>query len=198
MVVPERETDLLVTNAQAGNSEDFAMLVQLYERKIYGYLSGLLGDRDEALDLAQLVFIRAWLKLKTLNDVSRFQTWLYAIARNAVYDYWRARKETCQSWEQLEINNICAELPGPEEWTVEADLVRLTLAELSPKARQCLLLRVIGGFSRQEIADIVGLGETSVGTYISAARRQFRSAYSRLQNEALEQESEPAYACIKA
>lgn len=197
MVVPERETDALVTGAQAGNSEDFAMLVQLYERQIYGYLSGLLRDRDEAWDLAQVVFMRAWQKLKTLKEVSRFQTWLYAVARNAVYDYWRTRKEIPVSWEQLEMNNIHAELPGPEEWTAEAELVQLTLAELSSKARDCLLLRVIGGFSHQEIADIVGIGKTSVSTYISAARRQFRAVYSHLQNETLDPEREQAHECIK-
>jgi RNA polymerase sigma-70 factor (ECF subfamily) len=112
MVMPERETDDLVTGAQAGNSEDFAMLVQRFERQIYAFLAGLLGDRDDAWDVAQSVFLKAWLKLDTLKDASRFPTWLYAIARNAVYDHWRARKETHLSWEQLEMNHIYAELPA--------------------------------------------------------------------------------------
>jgi RNA polymerase sigma factor (sigma-70 family) len=121
-------------------------------------------------------------ELDTLKDASRFPTWLYAIARNAVYDHWRARKETHLSWEQLEMNDFYAELPGPEEQTAEAELVRLTLDRLPAKARECLLLRVIGGFSHQEIAGIVGIGTTSVSTYISAARRQFRVVYSHLVN----------------
>lgn len=95
------------------------------------------------------------------------------------------------------MSNIHAELPGPEEWTAEAELIQLTLAEIPQKAQDCLLLRVIGGFSHQEIADIVGIGETSVSTYISAARRQFRAVYSHLQNETLNPEREQAHECIK-
>ncbi|HLH63715.1 MAG TPA: ABC transporter permease subunit [Ktedonobacteraceae bacterium] len=70
---------------------------------------------------------------------------------------------------------------GLEDRIAEAELVNLTLDELSPKLRQCLLLGV-DGFPHHEIARIVGIGETSVSTYISSARRQFRDIYQYLQN----------------
>ena len=72
---------------------------------------------------------------------------------------------------------------GPEDSIAEAELVELALAELSPKLRQCLLLGVVQGFSHHEIAETIGISETSVGTYISNARNQLRAIYQRLQSE---------------
>jgi RNA polymerase sigma factor (sigma-70 family) len=183
MLASQNDTIQLVKSAQAGDVEAFAILVQNYEREIYGYLTGLLGDREDAYDFAQQVFIKAWLNLGNLKSASCFKVWLYTIARNLTYDYWRGRKILYQSWENLEVNNVVEDASGPEDRIAEAELVHLALAELPPKLRQCLLLGVVGGFSRREIAEIVGIGETSVSTYISSARRQFRAIYQRLQNE---------------
>ena len=136
-----------------------------------------------AYDFAQQVFIKAWLNVGNLKSASCFKVWLYTIARNLVYDHWRGRKVIYQSWESLDVNNVVEGADGPEDSIAEAELVNLALAELSPKLRQCLLLGVVGGFSHCEIAEVIGIGEASVSTYISSARRQFRAIYQRLQNE---------------
>lgn len=183
MLESREDTIHLVKRAQAGNTEAFTLLVQKYEREIYGYLIGLLGDHDEACDFAQQVFLKAWLSLTTLNEASYFKSWLYTIARNLTYDYWRRKKILCQSWETLEVDNITDGMPELEDQVVKAELVNLALAEISQKLRHCLLLRVVGGFSDYEIARIVEISETSVSTYVCSARRWFRAAYERLENE---------------
>src|SRR5205085_12630350 len=108
---------------------------------------------------------------------------LFTIARNLIYDHWRGKKVPCQSWEHLEGDNIDMGLPGPEDHSAAMELIHLTLAELPPNLRQCLMLRVIDGFSHHEIAEVVGISETSVGTYVSMARKQFCAIYRRLENE---------------
>jgi len=74
-------------------------------------------------------------------------------------------------------------MPGPEDCAAAMELIHLALAELSPNLRQCLLLRVVDGFSLYEISEVLGIGTTSVSTYISMARKQFRAIYQRLENE---------------
>lgn len=185
MLASQNDTILLVKRAQAGDVESFAMLVQSHQHEICGYLAGLLGNHDDACDFAQQVFIKAWLNIGTLKNPSCFTAWLRQIARNLTYDYWRGRskKVLYVSWEHLAENNPVEGADGPEDSIAEAELVKLALAELSFKLRQCLLLGVVYGFSHDEIAERVGIGEASVGTYISSARKQFRVIYRRLQSE---------------
>ena len=183
MLETRDDTIQLVKLAQAGNMEAFTILVQNYEHEIYGYLSGLLGDQDEAYDFAQQVFIKAWLNLAGLREASYFKTWLYTIARNLTCDYWRRKKILYQSWESIEMSNITDGMHEPEDQVVNAELVNLALAELSLNLRHCLLLKVVGGFPPHEIARIVGINQSSVNTYVSTARRLFRAAYQRLANE---------------
>ncbi len=184
MLASQNETIQLVKLAQAGDVESFALLVQHYQCEIYAYLKGLLGDPEDAYDFAQQTFIKAWLNLGHLKSASCFKAWLYTIARNLTYDYWRGRRVHYQSWEGLlDGNNAVEGADGPEDSIAEAELVTLTLAELSPKLRMCLLLGVVAGFSHCEIARIVGIGETSVSTYLCSARRQFRAIYQCLQKE---------------
>ena len=182
-MVASPDTLQLVKQAQVGSTEAFTALVQSYEHEIYLYLVGMLGDHDEAHDFVQQVFLKAWLNLATLQNVTCFKTWLYTIARNLIYDHWRGKKALCQSWEHLEGDNVNMGMPGPEDCAAAMELIHLALAELSPNLRRCLLLRVVDGFSLYEISEVMGIGTTSVSTYISMARKQFRAIYQRLENE---------------
>ena len=182
-MIASPDTPQLVKQAQLGNADAFTALVLSYEHEIYGYLVGMLGDREEAHDITQQVFFKAWLNLPTLHNVTCFKAWLFTIARNLIYDSWRGKKASCLSWEDLEGDNLNMGLPGPEEHAAGMELICLALAELAPNLRRCLLLRVVKGFSTQEIAEVVGIGETSVGTYISTARKQLWAIYQRLLNE---------------
>ena len=183
MIATQDDTIILVKHAQAGNIEAFDILVQNYEREIFRYLVGLLGDRDEALDFVQQVFLKAWLNLANLKDASCFKAWLFRIARNLIFDHWRCKKTCFQSWENIKSDTTTGDLPGPEDCAEKAELISLALAEVTPKYRQCLLLKVVGGFLDYEIAEKVGISETSIGTYICSARKQFRIAYRRLVDE---------------
>ncbi len=192
MLTSHNDTVLLVKCAQAGDVESFALLVQSHQHEICAYLTGLVGNREDAHDFAQQVFIKAWLNIGTLKNPVCFSVWLRQIARHLIYDYWRGRgkKVLYVSLEQLAENNAVEGIEGPEDSFAESELVKLALAELSCKLRECLLLGAVYGFSHHEIAETVGIGEKSVGTYISSARKEFRVIYQRLQSE-LERGAKP-------
>lgn len=182
-ITGDEDVPLLAKRAQAGSIEAFDVLVRRYEDSIFRYLVRSLGNREDALDYKQQVFLKVWLNLASLQNMAYFSTWLFSIARNLVRDYWRAKKVSCLYWEELVVDTVQLSTCGPEDRVVDVELMRLALAELSPKMRSCLLLRVVCGYLPCEIACMVGITATSVGTYISAARRQLPVIFKRLASE---------------
>jgi RNA polymerase sigma-70 factor, ECF subfamily len=175
----------LVKLAKAGNAHAFAQLFQRYKQPVRRYLTGLLENSENADDLTQQAFLNAWAKLPTLHDGSRFKPWIFTIARNLAYDYKRLQaRSPAQSLEILMERKDTANGINLEDETTAKELVKLALAELPPKYRDCLLLLIEGGFSHDEIAVLLNIGKTSVSTYICTARRLFRQAYYRLKDEA--------------
>jgi RNA polymerase sigma-70 factor, ECF subfamily len=180
----------LVKLAKAGNAEAFTLLFQRYKRPVRGYLTGLVGNSEDADDLTQQAFLNAWDKLLTLHDEDRFKSWIFTIARNLAYDYRRLQvRSPSQSLESLKERegfrerNDAVDAINLEDETVVKELVKLALAELPPKYRDCLLLFIKGEFSRDEIAELLKISKASVSTYICTARKLFRQAYYRLKNE---------------
>lgn len=175
----------LVQLAKARNADAFTLLFQRYKGPIRGYLAGLVDNSEDADDLAQQAFLNAWDKLPTLQEESRFKPWLFTIARNLAYDYGRIQTRTpSQSLERFQERNDTANGFNLEDETAAKELVKLALAELPPKYRDCLLLLIKGEFSRGEIAELLNISKASVNTYMCTARRLFRQAYGRLKNEA--------------
>jgi RNA polymerase sigma-70 factor, ECF subfamily len=181
--IGDADVPLLVQRAQAGSIEAFDMLVKRHEGGVYRYLMHLLRNHEDANDYVQQVFLKAWLNLASLKNVACFKVWLYSIARNLMRDYWRAKKPSSLSWEELLGYSVDLSTPGPEERAAEVELMHLALTELAPKMRYCLVLRVVCGYYPCEIAFMVGIKVTSVGTYISLARKQLRVIFKRLRSE---------------
>lgn len=177
------DVPLLAQRAQAGSMEAFDVLVRRYEDSIFRYLMSSLGNREDALDYKQQVFMKVWLNLASLQNMAYFRTWLFSIARNLVRDYWRAKKPSNLYWEELVVDTEELSTRGPEEGIADVELMRLALAELAPKLRSCLLLRVVYGYLPCEIACMMGIHPTSVGTYISLARRQLAVIFKRFASE---------------
>ena len=163
--------------AQAGDSEAFRPLFECYKSEIYGYIVGLTSNAEVAHDLSQETFLKAWEKLPTLHDASKFKPWLYTIARNLVYDWRRRQKILWESWEQIGEQSTFVSESYPADEPVEVQLVRLALAKVPVRYRNCLLLQEVGGFSRDEVAELLGMSKASVSTYQSIARKRFRQAY---------------------
>jgi RNA polymerase sigma-70 factor (ECF subfamily) len=142
----------------------------------------MVGNDEEGCDLAQETFLKAWRALPQLQDVSRFDTWLYAIATHLAIDHLRRRKFRWPLWESHD-----GDMPehmttaGPEASVEQAEQVKLALAQVAPRYRACLLLQLVAGFSQREIALSLSMSEKSVSIYVSRGCEQFRQAYQRLE-----------------
>ena len=89
--MPDSEQHL-IQRAQKGDSEAFAALVTEHQRYVYNLALRLLNNEEEALDLAQETFVRAFHGMKALRDQSRLSTWLFGIARNVAHEALRANR----------------------------------------------------------------------------------------------------------
>ncbi len=182
--ISDADVPLLVQRAQAGSIEAFGLLVEYYEGGVYRYLVRALRNHEDACDYVQQVFLKAWLNLASLQNMMCFKVWLYTIARNLMRDRWRKKEPACVYWEELVGGDtVDASTRDPEEYAADIELMLLALTELTPKLRYCLVLRVAYGYLPCEIACMVGINESSVGTYISMARKQLVVICERLLSE---------------
>jgi RNA polymerase sigma-70 factor (ECF subfamily) len=152
------ETDL-VTRAQDGDAAAFGRLYERYMDQIYRYVYYRVSDRDEAEDLTETIFMKAWEALPRFRSQgATFRAWLYRIAHNAVIDRHRTRKvvvplEQAEDWLDVEANSPEAAAEAAQE----AAKLSAALARLSPRLREVILYRFVNGLSHAETAEVMGL-----------------------------------------
>ena len=162
---PQDQVASLVTQAIAGDTAAFGRLYERYLDAIYHYIYYRVESREEAEDLTELVFLRAWQALE--NNPPReipFRLWLYRIAHNAVVDHYRARKEQVG----LEvIAHLPASLEGPEASLArqeQAEILKKAMLLLKEEHQQVLTCRFVVGLSHAETAAIMQRNEGAVRT----------------------------------
>ena len=82
----------LIARARRGDVEAYNLLISRWEKRVYNYLLRLVGNREDALDLSQDVFLKAYQNLRKLEEVERFAPWLFRIAHNEAYSMFRKRR----------------------------------------------------------------------------------------------------------
>jgi len=168
-----------VRKARAGDKEAFNSLYRWYYPQIYRHLYRMVGNPEDASELAAEAFLKAWCGLPGLHDELRFRSWLFSIATHKALDFFRQRRDHQSSWDSLGEDLTDQKAEALERRVEQDELIGLALKQVAPKPLACLLLQ-LEGFSHAEIARLVGLGPKSVGTYVSMAREQFRQAYHQL------------------
>ena len=180
-MVSEQE---LVARARAGDESAFEQLVQDNQNRIYNLTLRMTGNPDDALDMAQEAFLRAWRGLKFFKGDSAFSTWLYRLASNVCLDHLRKQKRRQNiNLSQLsdEEDNGPPDVPD-ERYQPDLCLEKKSLREavqrgldlLSEEHRQVLVMREISGLSYQEIADVLDLEAGTVKSRINRARLALR------------------------
>lgn len=171
------DTALLADTAR-GDTTAFETLFQRHYDRVYGILFRLVGERGEAEDLAQEVFLRLHdFARRRRNHDDNVGAWLYRVATNLGYNALRDRRRRWQRDGYLvssEIGDAEAEAARREERRA----VRAALARLSERQAQLLILRQME-FSYAECAAIVGVAPSSVGALLARAARSFREAYEQ-------------------
>lgn len=147
----------------------FSALVDSYSSDLYRYACWLCKDSSQAHDLVQETFLRAWRAIDRLRESGAAKAWLFTILRREnARQYERIQPE----WRDIEPDSLTTGQQGPE--AVETWLLRRHVAGLEPKYREPLLLQVLGGFSCDEIATMLGLSRGAVMTRVFRAKQKLR------------------------
>ena len=158
----ELDDSTLAASAAAGDREAFDVIVERHRRSVYQVCYRFVHNHEDASDLAQDAFVRAWKGLKTFKGQSALSTWLYRIAVNVCLNRVSARtlpSEPIESTDRFE--DVRAE--GAQHAMIRAEravAVRKAIAGLPDKQRATLILRTYHDMSHQQIADALG---SSVG-----------------------------------
>ena len=165
-----------------GDVKAFEELVRSYEKTVYQLALRILGNREDAEDATQEVFLKAYRSLSRFQGDSKFSVWLYRIVTNQCTDMLRARKRRpVQSLNVLNDEGEEDELPIPDERfspeklldrKLTREAVQRGLDSLSDEARQILLLRELRGLSYEEIGQALSLEPGTVKSRIFRARKK--------------------------
>lgn len=168
----------LVTLTQKGSREAFEVLVERYKQKAYRIAFDFTRDREEAKDLSQEAFLRAFTHLKSFDLRAGFYTWFYRILVNLCLDYRRHRGRV--TWESLddkpdratERSDTTGAIQPPDQAVMSGEISRrigAALAELPPKQRAAFILKNHQGLSIQEIAKVMQSAEGTVKAHLHRA-----------------------------
>ncbi|MBV9504268.1 MAG: sigma-70 family RNA polymerase sigma factor [Acidobacteriia bacterium] len=154
-----------------GNLEAFNLLVSRWEKRVYNYLLRITSNREDALDLTQDVFLKAYQNLRKLDDPGRFAPWLYRIAHNEAYSLFRKRKPEADSAELApDQSNAGVVVGGSPVFPLELTLaVAGALEQLSSEQRETVVLKIYQGFKFEEIAEILSCPVSTVKSRLYAA-----------------------------
>lgn len=179
----------LVARAQDGDAAAFDLLVRRHQQIVFAVAVRMLGDRDEAEDVAQDVFVRAYRAIGSFRREAKMSTWLVSIAMNLCRNrrrWWARRKRVIVASldEPLETDEgavghaVADPAPGPRHRAESAEReqrIMAALQQLGEADRTMIVLRDLQGHSYEEIAKIAGCRLGTVKSRLSRARVQLRA-----------------------
>jgi RNA polymerase sigma-70 factor (ECF subfamily) len=172
----------LVAMALRGNPESFAALVGRYDRAVYHLAYRTLHDVEEAKDVAQEAFFKAFRSLRTFKPGAKFSTWIFAIAYHACCDRLNRRKR----YSSEELPERADSDPGPEQRAIaldEAARLRAAIEALPEKYRTVITLYHLQGKQYEEIAKVLELPMGTVKTHLFRAKEQLRKLLTQESTE---------------
>ena len=161
----------LIRQATRGNVESFNLLVSRWEKRVYNYLLRITANREDALDLTQDAFLKAYQNLRKLDDPGRFAPWLYRIAHNEAYSMFRKRKPQTDVEEiEPEATGTKITVGGSSVFPIELSLaVASALDRLSVDQREAVVLKIYQGFKFEEMAEILSCPVSTIKSRLYTA-----------------------------
>jgi RNA polymerase sigma-70 factor (ECF subfamily) len=177
-----------IADAQAGDKDAFANLVEKYQRPVYSVCFRMLGTPTAAEDAAQEAFIRAYQALDRYDPTRSFATWLLSIASNYSIDQLRKKKVTILSIDNEKHAWLAPPDPGPNPEKAALDkekqaLVQLILGELSEIDRAAVVLQFWHDYSYEEIAETLEISSSAVKSRLFRARKLMAEKWQEMQME---------------
>jgi len=166
----------LICKARQGDVEAFNLLISRWEKRVFNYLLRILQNREDALDLSQDVFLKAYQNLRKLEDPGRFAAWLFRIAHNEAYSLFRKRKP-----EGEEHSGQPVTMGGASVFPIELSIaVSSALQRLSSDQREAVVLKVYQGFKFEEMAEILSCPVSTVKSRLYTAMELLKTDLSPL------------------
>src|SRR5881397_1732483 len=178
MALPQPDLGVL-RKAQRGDERAFTLIVRAYEGPVFNYVLRLVGDRSQAEDLTQEVFLRVFQGLPKFSLRSKFTTWLFQVTKNRVLDELRANERRPRLALALEDVPPLEVVDAPLENVEAMDAVWRSVGNLTPDLKMALLLRDVVGLSYSEIADSLEITLATVKWRIYKAREDVQLALAR-------------------
>jgi len=176
----------MIHRSQAGDTEAFGELVTKYRDKIFTMLYGMVRNENDAWDLAQEGFLKAWRSIHQFQGRSSFYTWLYSLTVNLAIDSFRRKERRVE----VELDDaIPSSLPGPRANYQRNEIrqhINAALAQLSPEHRAVIVLKEIEDLQYQEIAEILNLSIGTVMSRLFYGRKKLQSILRPIYNQICE------------
>jgi len=163
----------LVASAKRGNKYAFSRIYENYIAPIFRFVYFRVKNREDAEDLTQTIFFKAWDNLINYKQKeNQFSSWLYAIARNTIIDYWKKKKElniddSLIDYESEPVHNSI-------EKEEDIEIVKRAISLLSDDQQEIVILKFIEDFSNKEIAEFVEKKEEAVRQLQSRAIKMLK------------------------
>ena len=180
--MPEEQ---LIRRAQQGDNDAFEQLLLLHQKKVYNLCLRMSANPDDALDLSQEAFIKAWRSIGQYQFEASFSTWLFRLTSNVCIDHLRRKKrrqetsltESFDDSDEGEEFTLPDAAPLPEEQAITNE-TKLALAQamerLGPEHREILQLRVVEDLPYEQIAEILDIRVGTVKSRLARARLSLR------------------------
>lgn len=182
-----------VKKTQKGDTTAFEQLVLAHQNQIYRLCFRMLGNAEDAADMTQETFLKAWRNLDRFQGDAAFSTWLYRLASNCCLDFLRSQKRrptvsmtTEDDDGEEQTIEVADDSATPEEELLlkeERSEIARAMASLDEEQRQILSLRVVNDLSYTEIAEILDIKEGTVKSRLARARENLRKKLLQIRNK---------------
>ena len=180
----------LVQRAQGGDEAAFREIVERYQSKVFSIIHGIVRQRNDVEDIAQQVFAKVFVSLKSFDFRSSLITWIYKITVNECFDYLRKRKVRKLVYEsdlsedevrRVENTEPSVDRQPPADSTLaRRDYVLKLLTRVSEEERMLLMMKEVEGYSVEELAQMTGMNENTIKVKLFRARQKLVKAAQRL------------------
>jgi RNA polymerase sigma factor (sigma-70 family) len=168
-----RVEESVVIGARLGGKAELGLIVKAYEKQLYSFALSSTGDRAEAEDAVQEVFVRLVSGIRDLREASRFESWLWAMARNELASRMRSKRAS-PALVDLDPDEVAA--AGTVGGDRDDGLLGELFSVLRPEEAEAAALRYGGGLSVRELALVCGVPESTAKSRLDGARRRMRAA----------------------
>jgi RNA polymerase sigma-70 factor (ECF subfamily) len=170
------EINEIVSDIKAGNTEAWNMLIDRYSKKVYNLALNFAGNRDDASDITQDIFLRVYNNIDKFEEDKNFNSWILKLSKNYCIDYWRKSKNYRQKLELDEgiyTESVHEDAQTPEDAVIQnsdVNYLRQKLQLLPADLRTLIIMRDIQNYSYQEIAEQLSIPLGTTKSRINRAR----------------------------